>query len=86
MLIIAAIILLLIYIACPLVVKIVLLIANSIVPDPVLFIDEFIMWIGLFLHFIRLMLIAEFVYMRKKHNVILLSICGIHRIYHSKLN
>lgn len=66
MLIIAVIMILLIYSACPLMIKIVLLIANSIVPDPIPFVDEFIMWIGLFIHISRLMRVTEFVYMHKK--------------------
>lgn len=71
--IIAVILILSIYLACPLVGKIALLIANSIIPDPIPFVDEFIMWVGLFAHLFRLLRIAEFVANHKKL-VILLSL------------
>lgn len=66
MLIIVAIMIISIYMACPLIGKIALLIVNSIVPDPIPFVDEFIMWIGLLLHLSLLMRSAEFVYTHKK--------------------
>lgn len=37
-----------------------------IVPDPIPFVDEFIMWAGLFMHLYRLMSIAEFIQNHKK--------------------
>lgn len=61
MLFIAAATIIAIYLVCPLVGKIALLLANTILPDPVPFVDEFIMWVGLFIHLSRLMWIAEFV-------------------------
>ena len=70
MLIIVAVIIFIIYLACPIIGKIVLLLANSILPDPVPYIDEIIMWIGLFMHLNRLMRIAEFISEHKKAVVI----------------
>ena len=61
MMFVAAIMIISIYLVCPIVGKIALLLANTILPDPVPFADEFIMWIGLFAHLSRLMNIAEFV-------------------------
>lgn len=61
MMIVAAIFIICIYLVCPIVGKIALLLANTILPDPLPFVDEFIMWIGLLTHLSRLMDIAEFV-------------------------
>lgn len=66
MLIIVAIIILIIYLACPIIGKLALILANSILPDPVPYIDEIIMWIGLLMHLSRLMRIAEFIQEHKK--------------------
>lgn len=66
MAIIAAIMILLIYLSCPILGKIALLIANTLIPDPIPFVDEFIMWMGLFIHLSRLMKLAEFVRNHKK--------------------
>ncbi len=66
MFIIVAIMILSIYMACPLVGKIALLVANSIIPDAIPFVDELIMWIGLFSHLVRLMRVSEFVSAHKK--------------------
>lgn len=61
-----AVIILSIYLVCPIIGKCALLLANTILPDPVPFVDEFIMWIGLFAHLSRLMRIADFVRTHKK--------------------
>ena len=49
MLIIVAVIIFIIYLACPIIGKIALLLANSILPDPVPYIDEIIMRIAEFI-------------------------------------
>lgn len=66
MAVIVAIIVLAIYLACPLIGKIALLLANTVLPDPLPFVDEIIMWIGLLMNLSRLMSIAEFVQKHKK--------------------
>ncbi len=74
MLIIVIIIVLYIYIRCPLIGKVALLLANSFIPDPIPFIDEFIMWIGLFAHISQFLHIAKFVSNHKILFVILFLI------------
>lgn len=66
MAVIVAIIVLAIYLACPLVGKIALLLVNTVLPDPLPFVDEIIMWIGLLINLSRLMSIAEFIQNHKK--------------------
>lgn len=61
LIIVVAIIILVIYLACPLIGKIVLLAANTFIPDPIPFVDEAIMWIGLLFHMVRVLEIAAFV-------------------------
>ncbi len=73
MLYIIAIIILGIYVACPIIGKIALLLANSVIPDPIPFVDEAIMWISLCMHLNRLCSVAEFI---SKHKV-LSAIIGI---------
>jgi hypothetical protein len=65
-LIILAIFILLIYFASPLIGKIVLLIANQFIPDPIPFVDEIIMYVGLFAHLNRLLHITNFIALHKK--------------------
>lgn len=66
MLIIVSIIIIIIYLACPIIGKLALILANSILPDPVPYVDEIIMWIGLLMHLSRLMRLAEFIQEHKK--------------------
>lgn len=61
MMILVSIIIMGIYITSPIIGKIALLLANMVLPDPIPFVDEFIMWIGLFTHLSRLMDVAEFI-------------------------
>lgn len=56
-----AIIILSIYFVCPIIGKIALLLANTVLPDPIPFVDEVIMWIGLLMNLSRLMDIAMFI-------------------------
>lgn len=70
MMLIAALVIMSIYLVCPIVGKIALLLANTILPDPIPFVDEFIMWVSLLVHLSRLMSIAEFV---RTHKVICIT-------------
>lgn len=61
-----AIFILLIYFACPLAGKAALLLANTVLPDPIPYVDEIIMWIGLLKDLSRLMDIAFYVRTHKE--------------------
>lgn len=61
MMVIVAIMILSIYFVCPIIGKIALLLANTVLPDPMPFVDEFIMWVGLFAQLSRLLRMAEFI-------------------------
>lgn len=58
---IVALVLLVIYLLSPLVGKIALLFVNTVLPDPIPYIDEIIMWLGLLQHLERALYIAEFI-------------------------
>lgn len=75
MTVVAAIVILGIYLTCPIVGKIALLLANSVLPDPIPFVDEFIMWIGLFAHLSRLLRVAEFI--RDHKRVLTLALVAV---------
>ena len=75
--IILAIIVLALYIASPLVGKVVLLIINSVVYDPIPFVDEIIMWIGLMQHLIRALDILEYIREHKKVIKTVVKIVGV---------
>ena len=54
-------IILIVYLACPIAGKIVLLIANTFIPDPIPFVDEFIMVVGLLTNIVRVGKIGTFI-------------------------
>lgn len=56
-----AFIILVIYLASPLLGKAVLLLINTFIHDPIPFIDEIIMWIGLLQHLDRALYIADYI-------------------------
>lgn len=72
MMVIVAVLILAIYLASPIVGKIALLLVNTVLPDPIPFVDEIIMWIGLIMNLIRLMEIAEFIREHKKAIIVTL--------------
>lgn len=61
-----ALIILVIYLASPLIGKSVLLLINTVIHDPIPFIDEIIMWIGLLQHLDRALYIADYIRDHKK--------------------
>lgn len=61
-----ALIILVIYLASPLIGKAVLLLINTVIHDPIPFIDEIIMWIGLLQHLDRALCIADYIRDHKK--------------------
>ena len=80
MAIIVSVFVILIYLACPLIGKIALLVVNTIVPDPIPFADEFIMWVGLLHNLSKTARIALYI---KEHKVlcffigVIIAICII---------
>lgn len=56
-----AVIILSIYFVCPLIGKLALLLANTVLTDPIPFVDEIIMWVGLLMDMSKLMDIAMFI-------------------------
>ncbi|MBU3112701.1 hypothetical protein [Clostridium lacusfryxellense] len=71
--IIIAIIVLLFFLAAPLKTKIVLAIINIFLPDPIPYVDEFIMWGNIFLNITKAKRIIEFVWDHKALSIF----CGI---------
>lgn len=63
---IVALIILVIYLASPLIGKAVLLLVNTFIHDPIPFIDEIIMWIGLLQHLDRALRIVDYIREHKK--------------------
>ena len=61
-----AVVVICVYMVCPLIGKVVLLISNTFLPDPIPFVDEIIMWIGLMMHLARLQMMFEFIGRHKK--------------------
>lgn len=55
-----AIIILVIYLACPLIGKALLLFVNTVIQDPIPFVDEIIMWIGFLSNLSRTLEVAAF--------------------------
>lgn len=76
MAVIVAVIVMIIYLLCPLIGKIALLMVNTVVPDPIPFVDEFIMWVGLMHNLSRMTKIALFI---KEHKFLsfLIFVCII---------
>lgn len=68
MLYIIGIIILAVYLASPLIGKIILLLANTYIPDPIPLVDEFIMWVGLLAYIAQLLRTIEFI---AEHKIIL---------------
>ena len=76
MMLILAIIILSIYFVCPLIGKLALLLANMVLPDPIPFVDEIIMWVGLLMDLSKLMDIAIFIRTHAKTiKKVLIRIC-----------
>ena len=61
MAVIVSVLVILIYLACPLLGKVALLVVNMVVPDPIPFVDEFIMWVGLLHNLLKVTKIALFI-------------------------
>lgn len=61
-----ALIILVIYLASPLIGKAVLLLINTVIHDPIPYVDEIIMWIGLAQHLDRVLCIVEYIQDHKK--------------------
>lgn len=60
-----------IYLVCPFWVKPILLLINTIIPDPIPFVDEVIMWGGLLSKLATLGRISEFVSENKKMSIVI---------------
>lgn len=67
----------LIYLVCPIVGKLALLLVNTVLPDPIPFVDEIIMWLGLMIHLSHLYELAEFISEHKKQIILWVSVIAI---------
>ena len=77
MAIIIAIVIVVIYLASPLVGKAVLLLINTVIHDPIPFIDEIIMWIGLLHHLDQALCVADYIRDHKKTIIKIAIFVGI---------
>lgn len=77
MVILLAIIILVLYLASPLIGKVALLIINTVIHDPIPFVDEIIMWIGLMQHVNRALNILEYIRNHKKLVKTVAAIVGV---------
>lgn len=73
-------IILFIYMLCPLIGKIILVIVNSFIPDPLPYLDECVMWLGIILNIKRALNITDFILRHRIITIILivLAIIGIY--------